>query len=62
MADNIPVTEPARLARDLRTPKAAAVAGILFSLMLGTVIVMMSSVTPPSRSGTWRLDHERVQP
>ena len=51
MTDNIPVTEPARLARDLRTPKAAAVAGILFSLMLGTVIVMMSSVIPPQGAG-----------
>jgi hypothetical protein len=51
VADNIPVTEPARLARDLRTPKAAAVAGILFSLMLGTVIVMMSSVIPPQGAG-----------
>ena len=46
MADETPMTERARLAQDLRTPKAAAIAGILFALMLGTVIVMMSSAFP----------------
>ena len=54
MAD-IPVTEPARLARELRTPRAAAIAGILFALMLGTVIVMVSSAIPPDAThrGVW---------
>ena len=51
VAHTMPVTESARLGRDLRTPKAAAVAGILFSLMLGTVIVMMSSAIPPRGTG-----------
>jgi hypothetical protein len=54
----IPDTEPserARLAAELRTPKAAAIAGILFALMLGTVIVMMWSAIPrdPGRQGGW---------
>lgn len=35
------MTEPTGLAHDLRTPRAAAVAGIAFSLLLGTVIVLM---------------------
>lgn len=63
MADDIPETEPASipetepsgLAGELRTPKAAAIAGILFALMLGAVIVMMSSAIPrdPTHRGVW---------
>ena len=52
MADETPMTERARLAQDLRTPKAAAIAGILFALMLGTVIVMMSSAFPHGANNT----------
>jgi len=39
----------------VRAPKSAAISGILFALMLGTVIVMMSSTVPrdPVRAGTW---------
>ena len=55
MADNIPGAEPSGLATELRTPRAAAIAGILFALMLGTVIVMMSSAIPrdPAHGGVW---------
>jgi hypothetical protein len=51
----IPQADPTGLAGELRTPKSAAIAGILFALMLGTVIVMMSSATPrdPVRGGVW---------
>ena len=63
MADDIPPTDPARIphnepagiASELRTPKSAAIAGILFALMLGTVIVMMSSAIPrdPAHGALW---------
>jgi len=55
LADNTPGAEPSGLATELRTPRAAAIAGILFALMLGTVIVMMSSAIPrdPTRGGVW---------
>ena len=50
----IPGTEPAGLAGELRTPKSGAIAGILFALTLGTVIVTMSSAIPrdPVHAGT----------
>ena len=63
MADDMPLTDPgvippadtAAIASELRAPKSAAIAGILFALMLGTVIVMMSSAIPrdPVHAGTW---------
>jgi len=55
VVDDIPVTEPAGLAGELRTPRSAAIAGILFALMLGTVIVMLSAAIPrdPVRGGVW---------
>jgi len=63
VADDIPPTEPASIPHDepagiageLRTPKSAAIAGILFALMLGTVIVMMSSAIPrdPAHGAIW---------
>ena len=51
----IPATDPAAIASELRAPKSAAIAGILFALMLGTVIVMMSSAIPrdPAHAGAW---------
>jgi hypothetical protein len=55
VAGDIPVTEATGLAGEMRTPRAAASAGILFALMLGTVIVMMSSAIPTDRAhlGRW---------
>jgi hypothetical protein len=63
VADDIPLTDPGRtpqddpagIAGELRAPKSAAIAGILFALMLGTVIVMMSSAIPqdPVRGALW---------
>jgi hypothetical protein len=49
------MTEATGLASEMRTPRAAAIAGILFALMLGTVIVMMSSAIPTDRAhlGRW---------
>jgi hypothetical protein len=51
----IPQAEPTGLAGELRTPKSAAIAGILFALMLGTVLVMMSSAIPgdPAHRDAW---------
>jgi hypothetical protein len=47
--------EPEGLAGEMRTPRAAAIAGILFAVMLGTVIVMMATAIPrdPSHQGVW---------
>jgi hypothetical protein len=55
VADDIRETEAARLSRELSTPRAAAIAGILFAIMLGTVIVMMSSAIPqdPRSNSVW---------
>ncbi|MEP7036071.1 MAG: hypothetical protein ABI662_03225 [Dermatophilaceae bacterium] len=44
--DGVARNEPTGLGRELRTPRAAAIAGILFALILGTVIVLMSSAFP----------------
>jgi hypothetical protein len=51
----IPPSDPSGIASELRAPKSAAIAGILFALMLGTVIVTMSSAIPrdPVHAGTW---------
>jgi hypothetical protein len=55
VAEETSATQPAGLARELRTPQAAAIAGIAFALMLGTVIIMMASATPPvaNHAGVW---------
>jgi hypothetical protein len=63
VADDIPLTdpavvpqaEPAGVAGEVRTPKSAAVAGILFALILGTAIVMMWSAIPqdPVQGVVW---------
>jgi hypothetical protein len=51
----IPPADPGGIAGELRAPKSAAIAGILFALMLGTVIVMVSSAIPrdPAHPGAW---------
>jgi hypothetical protein len=51
----IPHAEPTGLAGELRAPRSAAIAGILFALMLGTVIVMLSAAIPrdPGNGGVW---------
>ena len=45
----------------VRTPRAAAVAGILFALLLGTALVLMRHAVPahPADSGTWLTDSSR---
>ena len=49
------MTQPPGLARELRAPRAAAIAGIVFALILGTVIVLMSSAIPqdPTHAAVW---------
>lgn len=51
----------ATLARELRTPRSAAVAGIVFALILGTVIVLFRASGPASEGGgtTWLTDAGR---
>lgn len=48
---------PARL----RTPRAAAVAGIIFSLLLGTALVLIRVSVPsdPAEAGSWLTDPSR---
>jgi hypothetical protein len=48
---------PARL----RTPRAAAVAGIVFSLLLGTALVLIRVSVPsdPAEAGSWLTDPSR---
>ena len=45
----------------LRTPRAAAVAGILFSVLLGLVLVLLivSAPSDPTRAGAWLSDPAR---
>jgi hypothetical protein len=42
-------------ARSVRQPKSAAVAGLVFGLILGAVLILLQSAAPPSvaESGTW---------
>jgi hypothetical protein len=51
----------ATLARELRTPRSAAVAGIAFALILGTVIVLFRASGPAAEGGgtTWLSDAGR---
>ena len=50
MASNIELTS-----RALRTPRAAAIAGIAFALLLGTALVLLRIAVPadPREAGTW---------
>ena len=50
MTQNIEITR-----RSLRTPRAAAIAGIAFALLLGTALVMLRIAVPanPRNAGTW---------
>ena len=45
----------------LRTPRAAAVAGILFSLLLGLVLILITVSAPsdPAKAGEWLTDPGR---
>ena len=52
------VTEFKLTPNAVRTPRAAAVAGILFALLLGTALVLLRHAVPahPADSGTWLTD------
>jgi hypothetical protein len=47
----VPMSEPIALQRELRTPTAAAVAGILFALILASVIVLVQRSIPQHVTG-----------
>lgn len=49
------------LGTGLRTPRAAAVAGIVFSLLLGLVLILITVSAPsdPAKAGTWLTDPGR---
>jgi hypothetical protein len=49
------------LARAIRQPKAAAVAGLVFGLILTTVLLLLQSVAPQTTSelGSWAEDQSR---
>ena len=53
MTQNIEITR-----KSLRTPRAAAIAGIAFALLLGTALVMLRIAIPanPRDAGTWLND------
>jgi hypothetical protein len=53
--------ERTSLARAIRQPKAAAVAGLVFGLILTTVLLLLQSVAPQTTSelGSWATDQER---
>ena len=46
------MSEPASLTRELRTPRSAAVAGIIFAVILATVIALIHSAIPPNGDPT----------
>jgi hypothetical protein len=49
--------------RSLRTPRAAAIAGVLFALLLTTALVLVRLATPSSdtagNAGAWLADPRR---
>jgi hypothetical protein len=54
------MSEPVGLTRELRTPRAAAVAGIIFAVILTTVIVLIHSAIPRvGDTGAWVEDAGR---
>lgn len=51
---------PGRVLEEIRTPRAAAVAGIAFALLLGAVVILMYLALPGTGSrSTWITDAER---
>lgn len=47
------MSEPVGLPRELRTPRSAAVAGIIFAVILATVIVLIHSAIPRTGDTSW---------
>jgi hypothetical protein len=56
-----PIAEPAVLGRAIRTPKAAAVAGILFSVIFSVALILLRTTVPadPADAGEWLTDGSR---
>jgi hypothetical protein len=50
--------QDAAVARSLRTPRAAGIAGVLFALLLASALVLLRLATPadPADSGAWLAD------
>ena len=61
MTEGIMGQGPLRAGSPLRTPRAAAVAGIIFSVLLITALVLLRVSIPahPSAAGAWLTDSER---
>jgi hypothetical protein len=55
------LAEPGSAGRKLRTPRSAALAGIAFSVLFGTVLVLARIAVPsdPSDAGEWLTDGSR---
>ncbi len=61
MTEPTPDTEGLRIASPLKTPRAAAVAGIVFAVLLIASLVLLQISTPPDTgaAGTWLTDPAR---
>src|SRR3954470_17349113 len=57
----VSATAPTMVPSRLRTPRAAAIAGIVFSLLLSLVFVLVRLSVPanPADAGVWLSDHGR---
>jgi hypothetical protein len=55
------IAEPTAVGRALRTPRAAAVAGIVFSVLFAVALVLVRTAVPadPSDAGRWLTDRSR---
>jgi len=55
--------DESRLVREVRTPRSAAIAGMIFAVILGAVIVLLHSAAPAQAeaSSTWITDPARRQ-
>jgi hypothetical protein len=55
------MTQPGTVARAIRTPRAAALAGIAFSVLFATALVLVRTAVPavPGDAGAWLSDSSR---
>ncbi len=61
MTENATVPDPLRVGSSLRTPRAAAIAGIIFSVLLAAALVLLRVSVPanPALAGSWLTDSGR---
>jgi hypothetical protein len=57
----MPLTESNRVVKNLKTPRAAAIAGILFAVLMGTTIILIRNSTALNlaEAGRWLVDGGR---